>query len=107
MEKVRLDLDELEVQSFVTTGADPQPRGTVHGNEQCSCQCCPTDPALNTCWNSCADTCWATCAGDTCWGSCGGSCDCGSNDCGSGDCSGYGCGSESFLASNCYSYGWC
>lgn len=98
MEKVRLNLDELEVQSFTTTGNEAQQRGTVHGNDQCSCACCPTDPALDTCWASCADTCWDTC---------GDSCGCGSNDCGSGDCSGYGCGSDSFLATNCYSYGYC
>lgn len=102
MEKVRLDLDELAVQSFVTTGATNAQRGTVHGAQDCTCQCCDTlDPNANTCWDTCANTCWASCYGDC------GSGDCGSNDCGSGDCSGYGCGSESFLASNCYSYGWC
>ncbi|HEX6372209.1 MAG TPA: hypothetical protein VF006_25045 [Longimicrobium sp.] len=102
MQKVRLDLDELEVQSFTTTGPERPQRGTVQGNEDdCTCQCCPTDPALNTCWASCPDTCWATC-GDTCGDSCGcGSGDCGSGGCGSYDCGSYGCGSESFLATNC------
>jgi hypothetical protein len=101
MQKVRLELDELQVQSFTTTGPTAQQRGTVHGNDQCTCQCCPTDPALNTCAATCPDT---------CWGSCGGSCDCGSGDCGSGDCGSGGCGTYdcggswggcSFLASQC------
>jgi hypothetical protein len=101
MDKVRLDLDQLQVQSFTTTGGSTEHRGTVHANDQCTCQCCPTDPALNTCAATCPDTCWA---------SCGGTCDCGSGDCGSaccgsGDCGSWDCGGSwsgcSFLASQC------
>ena len=59
MEKVRLTLDALEVQSFTTsTGAAAQ-RGTVRGHDLPTDQVeCPTaDPAWNTCWDTCADTC--------------------------------------------------
>lgn len=102
MQKVRLELDELQVQSFTTTGPDASQRGTVRGNDDdCTCQCCPTDPALNTCAATCPNTCW-----DTCGDSCGcGSGDCGSGDCGSGGCGTYDCGGSwggcSFLASQC------
>ena len=92
MEKVRLTLDELEVQSFTTTGAGAGRRGTVRGNDESTDPvACPTaDPAWNTCWDSCADT---NCCGS---GDCSNSCDCYSGGCG---------GAESFLATNCMSYG--
>jgi hypothetical protein len=88
MEKVRLSLDDLHVQSFATTGAGAAPRGTVRGHDSVTDPVnCPTaDPAWDTCWESCYGSCWS------CQGSCDGSCDCYSGACG---------GSESFLASNC------
>ncbi|HEX8903530.1 MAG TPA: hypothetical protein VF771_01670 [Longimicrobiaceae bacterium] len=96
MEKVRLTLDDLEVQSFTTTGGDRTRRGTVRGHDECTDPIyCPTaDPAWDTCWDSCADT---NCCGGS-GGSCDGSCDCYSGGCG---------GSPSFLATNCWSYGYC
>jgi hypothetical protein len=88
MEKVRLSLDELRVQSFTTTGGPAENRGTVRGHDSATDPVnCPTaDPAWDTCWESC----WGSCG--SCHQSCDGSCDCWSGACG---------GSESFLASNC------
>lgn len=92
MRKLKLDLEELAVESFATT---PEPRregGTVFGQEQCTCytQCtcpgCPTcDASCNgtcggTCEASCNGTCVNTC-GASCGDTCGYTCDCGySND---------------------------
>jgi hypothetical protein len=97
MEKVRLTLDELTVQSFTTTTAQTKRLGTVHAHDAPTDQVeCPTaDVNWNTCWDSCADT--NCCGGGSGW-SCDGSCDCYSGACG---------GSPSFLATNCWSYGYC
>lgn len=43
MEKVRLSLDDLEVQSFATAGPAGEPRGTVRGHDSA-----PTEP-VNCC----------------------------------------------------------
>jgi hypothetical protein len=74
MEKVRLTLDELHVQSFATTGAETAGRGTVraHDAPTDAVECPTADPVWDTCWGSC---------GDTCGGSCGGTCDCDSAYC--------------------------
>lgn len=70
MEKVRLTLDELQVQSFATTENDAQSRGTVRGHDA------PTDAVEDTCWASCnwscgcSDSCeceTANCTVDDCW----------------------------------------
>jgi hypothetical protein len=52
MEKVRLNIDELRLQSFNTSDDSPRHRGTVYGHAN------PTDEV------DCAagDTCFATCA---------------------------------------------
>jgi hypothetical protein len=93
MEKMRLNFDELQVQSFATSGADAR-RGTVRAHDA------PTDqvecPTVDPVW-------------DSCWASCGGSCDCGgsgdcSNYCGSNDCSGtceWGCYTNRGMISIC------
>jgi hypothetical protein len=67
MEKVRLEIDELRVQSFNTADDASQHRGTVNGYEN------PTDEvnctAFDTCAFSCAcntEDCTATCQSDTC-----------------------------------------
>ena len=83
MDKVRLALDELEVQSFATTSASPDRKGTVHGHAPTDQWECPT---LDQNWDTCGWTCWSQC------GSCNDSCDCYSGMC---------TGSESFLATNC------
>lgn len=91
MEKVRFSLDDLEVQSFITTPGPGKRVGTVHAHDlPTDAVECPTiDPLWNTCWDSCADS--------NCCGGSGGSCDCYSGDCYSGACG----GSPSFLATNC------
>lgn len=83
MEKVRLDLNALQVQSFTTDGAGGQ-RGTVRANSADPVNC----PTYDNAW----DTCWDSCNAATCGQSCGGTCDCESGMCG---------GSESYFASNC------
>ena len=81
MKKLRLDLDELAVESF-DTQKDAREKGTVVG-EQCSCggTCYPEATCPQTCAYTCDDpTCAytcddATCAGLTCnYESCGGTC---------------------------------
>ena len=81
MEKVRLSLDELEVQSFTTTDAADERRGTVRAHDAPTDEVeCPT-----------ADYRWNTCFPTQCQGSCGcpasGACsvDCWSSDFGTWD----------------------
>ena len=59
MEKMRLTLDELEVQSFATTSGTGRQRGTVRGHDSPTDQVeCPTaDINWNTCVESCPDSC--------------------------------------------------
>jgi hypothetical protein len=89
--KMKLNLDELQVESFETVSGE-QERGTVHGyvTGTLGCNCtdgdtcatcrascgtcfdtCP-DTCENTCPDTCVNTCPATCAScvDTCWESC-------------------------------------
>jgi hypothetical protein len=89
MAKLKLQLDDLLVDSFQTT--EPQrPKGTVFG-EQCTCYTNCTCPGCPTCDASCNGTCYASCNGScaaTCDASCNGTCDgctweasCGGNSC--------------------------
>jgi hypothetical protein len=71
MKKLRLDLNDLKVESFVTTPDQGPPQGTVFGQ----------DTRTQSCDSSCTDTCWEHTCGNTCGESCGGTCDTG---CGSG-----------------------
>jgi hypothetical protein len=74
MTKLKLDLEELEVESFPTERGEEEP-GTVHGYWE-------TDGGA-TCWYTCQG---ATCeGGNTCWDSC----DAG---CGTYYCTPYSCG---------------
>ncbi len=66
MNKLKLDLDELAVESFETCGGDRE-KGTVLGQELCTC------PGV-TCANTCAPTCAYTCDDVTCANSCEGTC---------------------------------
>jgi hypothetical protein len=94
MRKLKLDLEDLSVESFATTPESRGEGGTVFGQNHCTCytQCtcpgCPTcDATCNgSCVNTCASSCNGTC-GNTCGDTCGGyTCDCWpSNDTG---CSG-------------------
>ena len=58
MEKVRLDIDELQVQSFATTRDTAKERGTVRAHA-------PSDEVeyytANYEWNTCGDTCGQSC----------------------------------------------
>lgn len=89
--KMKLDLDELNVESFDTTPAEGQKgTGTVQGYylgtiQIISCLFACTDPTCNTCDASCGGTC------DTCDASCGGTCEtCDGPTCGS-TCGGFTC----------------
>lgn len=102
MKKLRLDFDELQVETFDPTADAARPRaGTVRGHwrteytcletqcgevtcESCGGTCeytCYTCPATcaNTCPASCNGSCAATCGEATCF-SCGGSCEWTCND---------------------------
>ena len=82
MNRQKLKLDELVVESF-DTAAGPPARGTVRAHdysEECitdEYQTCPRScPQWETCnqqtCDTCAISCWGTChtCGDSCWGSC-------------------------------------
>jgi hypothetical protein len=75
MEKLRLDLDDLRIESF--EAGESAGRGTVRGrgySEYRPCETEPYDDSINYC--SPAPTAAATCA-YTCGNSCGGTCGCG------------------------------
>ena len=76
MNKFKLKLDDLQVDTFQTTTA-PREKGTVFG-EQCTCYTNCTCPGCPTCYESCNGTCDASCNGScavTCDASCYGTCD--------------------------------
>jgi hypothetical protein len=78
--KLKLNLDQLSVDSFDTTKSAAKP-GTVFG-EECTCPTACTCPGCPSCYDTCADTCAETCAAscaytcddDTCAYSCDGGC---------------------------------
>jgi hypothetical protein len=74
MRKLKLDLEDLSVESFATTPEPHREAGTVFG-QQCTCYTQCTCPGCPTCDASCNGTCGGTCAG-TCDASCNGTCDC-------------------------------
>jgi hypothetical protein len=70
MKKLRLELEQLTVDSFDTVPLAAK-RGTVVGEEQeCTCPtACYTNctcPGCPTCDHTCYQTCNATCDGETC-----------------------------------------
>ena len=88
--KLKLNLDQLTVESFNTTRGGPK-AGTVYG-EQCTCYTNCTCPGCPTCDASCNGTCGATCDA-----SCNGTCDysCYNTDCGCLEtCQQTNCGNE-------------
>jgi hypothetical protein len=89
MQKLKLRLDDLRIDSFATTPAE-KPKGTVFG-EQCTCYTQCTCPGCPTCDASCNGTCVASCNG-SCDASCAGTCDlyC-NNDTWQMSCDGYTC----------------
>ena len=77
MNKLKLSLESLAVESFDTTNTD-KAKGTVFG-EQCTCwtQCgqntcpgCPTCANYNTCDATCPNTCYNTCDDASCLETC-------------------------------------
>jgi hypothetical protein len=83
MQKLKLRLDDLQVDTFQTT-APRREKGTVFGEQctcytQCTCPGCPTcDASCNgtcnaSCNGTCDDTCGAT-GNDTCYDTCAASC---------------------------------
>ena len=71
MRKIRLDLDELSVESFETNGAGAERKGTVQAHAQTewnTCQGDTCDPG-NTCWDSCDGVCgtYFCATQDSCW----------------------------------------
>ncbi len=81
MNKLKLNLDELAVESFDTTRSE-KAKGTVFG-EQCTCYTQCTCPGCPTCYATCNYTCDdATCPNcPTCYASCNGTCNCPTGDC--------------------------
>ena len=95
MPKLKLDVNQLTVDSFDTE--TPKPRaGTVFG-EQCTCYTNCTCPGCPTCDASCNGTC-----GGTCEASCNGTCDYSCN----GTCDYY-CGGGTINDGTCRNYGTC
>jgi hypothetical protein len=66
MRKLKLDLDQLAVDSF-DTQTPPEREGTVFG-EQCTCYTC-TCPGCPSCGATCGMTCNTTC-GESCGTDC-------------------------------------
>jgi hypothetical protein len=99
--KLKLNLDDLTVDSFHTAAGD-KATGTVFGEQQCTCltQCgqntCPGCPTCDaTCNGSCAATCAGTCANTCDDYTCGASC----NTCN------FAC--QSCMGTGCYPYECC
>src|SRR5206468_6458154 len=75
--KLRLDLQDLQVESFDSDSRTAANRGTVQGNEEtsyntcetntCGFETCAADTCMaGTCAASCNGTCFNTCAGGAC-----------------------------------------
>jgi hypothetical protein len=69
--KLKLDLEDLSVESFATTPEAHRESGTVFGQNHCTCYTQCTCPGCPTCDASCNGTC-----GGTCDVSCNGTCGC-------------------------------
>ncbi len=66
MKKLKLNLDELKVESFKTSSEKEENKGTVQGNLPWTetCEGAPTCELQNTCWYTCARVtgpCYGTC----------------------------------------------
>jgi hypothetical protein len=73
MRKLILNLDHLTVESFDTAPRGKE-KGTVIGEQQCTCYTQCTCPGCPTCDATCPATCAYTCDDPSCEESCGGSC---------------------------------
>ena len=68
MKKMRLDIEQLAVESFGTAGP-ARPRGTVRGHvpeTQLYPTCYLTECGQNTCAETCGNSCHGTCGEATC-----------------------------------------
>lgn len=76
MNKLKLSMEDLSVESFDTSTVRAE-KGTVFGEQQCTCYTVCTCPGCYTCEGTCpndatcADTCWETCDDFTCLETCG------------------------------------
>jgi hypothetical protein len=79
MRKLKLDLDQLTVDSFDTNPSDDTQRGTVQGFshfchtlldtcDTCDPSCASCVSCYGTCYNTCGPSCYGTCA--TCQTNC-------------------------------------
>jgi hypothetical protein len=76
MRKLRLDLDNITVDSFHVTPEDPDARGTVLAHSHASCpQCYPSSMSEPTGCGTCAHV-------TVCYGTCDASCNSCVNSCG-------------------------
>lgn len=57
MQKMKLDLEQLAVESFATKGAEAGARGTVHGNAVTRFCSVISTCAVDTCQLSCTGSC--------------------------------------------------
>jgi hypothetical protein len=69
MNKLKLQTDDLRVESFETTRAVKE-KGTVVGEQQCTCPTQCTCPGCPTCDQSCNGTCAGVSCAYTCDDSC-------------------------------------
>ncbi len=72
--KLRLDLEQLAVDSFHTSESGDK-KGTVFG-EQCTCYTNCTCPGCPTCDATCDNTCGQDTCAASCNGTCGDTCNC-------------------------------
>ena len=76
MKKLKLNLDDLKVESFLTS-SKTNGKGTIHGNVTGGHEDCHTEFGYPTCdeaW-TCARTCEGTCEGNTCTPTCPNTCE--------------------------------
>jgi hypothetical protein len=70
----KLRMDDLAVESFDTTTVKKNEKGTVVGEQLCTCWTVCTCPGCPTCDATCPATCAYTCDDQTCADSCEGTC---------------------------------
>ena len=70
----KLRLDDLQVDTFDTTPVARKEKGTVVGEQMCTCYTICTCPGCPTCDATCPATCAYTCDDVTCNESCDGTC---------------------------------
>ena len=79
--KLKLDMEQLTVESFDTSNSQEQ-RGTVMG-EQCTCPSACSCPGCPSCDATCPATCYNTCDDYSCANTCDGNCEVYSDACNS------------------------